>query len=154
MKDANKRRRFSSLFLNLAAVSKKSTPVKFTYIWHFERNTINAKKFEKTQIHWRFPAAVAFVDAKHPQYNGKEPRYGEHITPVPWPIRVWNVLYNTDPAPTAHRPPPPPPPTPSSLTISFFVVSTHRESTVIISMVNKHKNAYSHFCSEHQRSGP
>ena len=110
MKDANKRRRFSSLFLNLAAVSKKSTPAKFTYIWHFERNTINAKKFEKTQIHWRFPAAVTFVDAKHPQYNGKEPRYGEHITPVPWPIRVWNVLYNTDPAPTAHRPPPPPPP--------------------------------------------
>ena len=82
MKDANKRRRFFSFFLNLTAVSKKSTPVKFTYIWHFERNTINAKKFEKTLIHWRFPAAVAFVDAKPPQYNGKEPRYGEHITPV------------------------------------------------------------------------
>ena len=146
MKDSNKRRRFLSLFLNLTAVSKKSTQAKFTYIWHFERNTINAKKFEKTQIHWRFPAAVAFVDAKHPQYNGKEPRYGEHITPVPWPIRVWNVLYNTSPAPT-HPPPP-------SLTISFFVVSTYRESTVIISMVNKHKNTYSHFCSEHQRSGP
>ena len=148
MKDANKRRRFLSLFVNLNAVSKKSTPVKFTYIWHFERNRINAKKFEKTQIHWRSPAAVAVVDAKPPQYNGKEPCYGEHISPVPWPIRVWKVLYNTSPAPIP--PPTPPPP----LTISFFVVSTYRGSTVIISMVNKHKNTYSHFCSEHQRSEP
>ena len=38
----NKRRRFSFLFLNLSTVPKKSTPGKFTYIWHFQRLGINA----------------------------------------------------------------------------------------------------------------
>ena len=45
----NKRRRwFSFFFLNLSEVPKKSTPGKFTYIWHFQRIGINATKCGNT----------------------------------------------------------------------------------------------------------
>ena len=57
--------------------------------------------------------------------------YGrEHILPVPWPIRVSNVLYNTSPCPFPKR------------RISFFFIPSYRGSTVIVSMVNKPKNTY------------
>ena len=39
-----------SLFLNLSAVPKKSTPGKFAYIWHFQPIRINATKFEKREF--------------------------------------------------------------------------------------------------------
>ena len=44
---------------------KKSIPGKFAYIRHFQRNGINAKKFEKTLIHFKSDvfAAVSVVDA-------------------------------------------------------------------------------------------
>ena len=56
------------LSLNLSAVLKKSTPEKFTYIWHFQQIGINATKIEKTGIHFKTDvfAAVAVVDAKAP----------------------------------------------------------------------------------------
>ena len=54
------------LFLNLSAVPKKSTPGKFAYIRNFQPIGIKAKKFEKTQIHFKSDvfAAVAVADAK------------------------------------------------------------------------------------------
>ena len=39
------------LFLNLSAVSKKSTPGKFSYIWHFQRTGVKGDKVEKARIH-------------------------------------------------------------------------------------------------------
>ena len=56
------------LFLNLNAVSKKSTLEKFAFFRHFHRIRIKAKKFEKTPIHFKSDvfAAVAVVDAKTP----------------------------------------------------------------------------------------
>ena len=58
------------LSLNLRAVSKKSTPGKFSYIWHFPRIGINATlfKYEKARIHVKSDvfAAFAIVDAKAP----------------------------------------------------------------------------------------
>ena len=57
MEDVNKRRRnFLSVFLNLSAVSKKSTR---------RIGIINATKFEKTLFHFKSDvfAAVAVVDA-------------------------------------------------------------------------------------------
>ena len=147
MKDANKRRRFFSLFLNLTAVSKKSTPVKFTYIWHFERNRINAKKFEKkrkfTDVLW-LPSPSSMLNLP----NIMELRTSLWRTYFACPLADQGLERPLQHQSSVHPPPPP------SLTISFFVVSTYRGSTVIISMVNKHKNTYSHFCSEHQRSGP
>ena len=55
------------LSLNLSAVSKKSTPGKFSFIWHFQRIGIDATKFEKARIHVKSDifAAVARV-AKTP----------------------------------------------------------------------------------------
>ena len=55
MEDVNKRRRnFLSVFLNLSAVSKKSTPGKLLYIRHFRRiGIINATKFGKTLFHFK-----------------------------------------------------------------------------------------------------
>ena len=57
---------FFFLFLNLIkfeAISKKSTPGKFAYIWLFQRIEINATKFEKTRIDFKSYvfAAVAVV---------------------------------------------------------------------------------------------
>ena len=54
------------LFLNLNAVPKKSTLEQFAYFRHFQRIGMNAKKFEKTPIHFKSDvfAAVAVVDAK------------------------------------------------------------------------------------------
>ena len=69
MEDVNKRRRFFFfLVLNLSAVSKKSTPGKFAYMWHFQRTGLNATKFEKTQILLKSGgfASVAVVDAEAP----------------------------------------------------------------------------------------
>ena len=56
------------LSLNLSAVLNKSTPEKFTYIWHFQQIGINATKIEKTGIHFKTDvfAAVAVVEAKAP----------------------------------------------------------------------------------------
>ena len=56
------------LFLNSNAVPKKSTPGKSAYIRHFQRVGLNAKKFEKTLIHFKTDvlAAVAVVNAKTP----------------------------------------------------------------------------------------
>ena len=58
------------LSLNLSAVSKKSTPGKFSYIWHFPRIGINATlfKYEKARKHVISDvfAAFAIVDAKAP----------------------------------------------------------------------------------------
>ena len=56
------------LSLNLNAVPKKSTLEKFAFFRHFHRIRINAKKFEKTPIHFKSDvfAAVAVVDAKTP----------------------------------------------------------------------------------------
>ena len=58
------------LSLNLNAVPKKSTLEKFAFFRHFHRIRINAKKFEKTPIHFKSDvfAAVAVVDAKTPYY--------------------------------------------------------------------------------------
>ena len=58
------------LSLNLNAVPKKSTLEKFAFFRHFHRIRINARKFEKTPIHFKSDvfAAVALVDAKTPFY--------------------------------------------------------------------------------------
>ena len=58
-----------SIFPNLNAVPKKSTLEKFAYVRHFQRIGINAKKFEKTPIHFKSDvfAAVAVVDTKTPK---------------------------------------------------------------------------------------
>ena len=71
MGDVNKRREIFFLFLNLRAVSKKSTPRKFAHIRHFRRIGINATKSEKTLNHFKSDvfAAVANVDAKRPQLS-------------------------------------------------------------------------------------
>ena len=54
----------------LSAVLKKSTPVKFAYIFHFQQTRINPTKIEKTRMHFKSDvfAAVAVVDAKAPYY--------------------------------------------------------------------------------------
>ena len=69
------------LSLNLSAVSKKSTPGKFSYIWHFQRTGINATKYEKARIHVKSDvfAAVAVVDAKTPFLL-----YSVHSLTVKW----------------------------------------------------------------------
>ena len=56
------------LFLNLSAVRKKSTPVKFAYIKHFQETGINATKFQETRIHFKSDvfATVAVADGKAP----------------------------------------------------------------------------------------
>ena len=72
MGDVNKRREIFFLFLNLRAVSKKSTPRKFAHIRHFRRIGINAAKSEKTLNHFKSGdvfAAVANVHAKSPQLS-------------------------------------------------------------------------------------
>ena len=56
-----------SLFLNLSAVPKKSTPGKFAYIRHFRQIGINVTVW-KNAIHFKsdvFPA-VAVIDVKTP----------------------------------------------------------------------------------------
>ena len=65
------------LSLNLNAVPKKSTLEKFAFFRHFHRIRINAKKFEKTPIHFKSDvfAAVAVVDAKTP-YSLKRVGWG------------------------------------------------------------------------------
>ena len=75
MEDVNKRRRIPFSLSKLeCAVLKKSTPGKFAYTCHFQQIGINAKKIEKTGIHFEndvFAAvavAVAVVDAKAPYY--------------------------------------------------------------------------------------
>ena len=57
--------KFSLSFYKLECGPKKSTPGKFAYSRHFQRIGINAKKFEKTLIHFKSDvfAAVAVVDA-------------------------------------------------------------------------------------------
>ena len=59
---------FFFLLLNVSAVPKKSTPGKFAYTLHFQRNGINAIKYEETRIHFKNGvfAAFAVVDAKSP----------------------------------------------------------------------------------------
>ena len=73
MENANKRRRISFLFLSLSPVPKKSTPVKFAHISHFQWTGINETKIEKTWIHFKSDvfAAVAVVDAKAPYCREK-----------------------------------------------------------------------------------
>ena len=66
MEDVKKGRRISfSLSLKLSALLKL-TPGKFAYTCHFQQIRINATKFEKTGIHFKFDvfAVVAVVDAK------------------------------------------------------------------------------------------
>ena len=68
MEDVNNDDEFFFLFLNLSAVPKKSTLGKFAYVWHFQRNGINATMFEKTRMPFQGDvlAAVAAVDAEAP----------------------------------------------------------------------------------------
>ena len=63
------------LSLNLSAVLKKSTPGKFAYTCHFQQIGINARKMEKTGIHFKTDVftAVAVIDAKAP-YGFKRKR--------------------------------------------------------------------------------
>ena len=62
---------FFSPFLNLSVVPKKSTPPKFTYIWHFQRKGINAKKFEKKRqfilkVTFSLPSPLSIVKLPAP----------------------------------------------------------------------------------------
>ena len=72
------------LSLNLSALLKKSTPEKFTYIWHFQQIGINATKIEKTGIHFKTDVftAVAVVDAKAPyfRWDGWQVLFGEYLS--------------------------------------------------------------------------
>ena len=65
MEGVNRRRRNFLYLSKLECGPKKSIAGKFAYIRHFQRNGINAKKFEKTLIHFKSDvfAAVAVVDA-------------------------------------------------------------------------------------------
>ena len=56
---------FFSLFSNVSAVPKKSTPGKFPCIWHFKGIGINATKVETRRIHFQNDVftVVAVVDA-------------------------------------------------------------------------------------------
>ena len=56
------------LSLNLSAVLKKSTTVKFVYTCHFQQIGISAIKIEKTGTHFKTDvfAAVAVIGVKAP----------------------------------------------------------------------------------------
>ena len=59
---STRRRIFLSLFLNLGAVSKNSTPGNFTFIWHFG---IMATTFDKTRIHFNSDVFAAFAVVRY-----------------------------------------------------------------------------------------
>ena len=58
--------KFFFLFLNLGAVSKNSTPGKFTYIWHLKRvGIIIAMTFKKTRIRFNSDVLAAVFFCRH-----------------------------------------------------------------------------------------
>ena len=52
---------FSVLYLNMDKALKNSTPGKVSYIWRIERFQTDARKFERTQIHFFSDVFTAVV---------------------------------------------------------------------------------------------
>ena len=86
------------------AVPKKTTLEKFAYVRHFQRIGINAKKFEKTPIHFKSDvfAAVAVVDIKSSQIrslsndDGDGNKNGKHMMIMLLIMMMIIIMMNKD----------------------------------------------------------